>query len=1363
MPSLTPFLPPHWLRHLARRKRLPPAPAAARVKTALLLADVSGFTDLTERLQERGREGAETIAAIINRAFRPAVRAIESQGGSILGFGGDAISAIFPGRSSVRRAELAAIEIRRGIVNLGTIVTSAGGVTLGISQAIHFGSVHELHLGTDRRRHYLPAGPSVTALARLEKTASCGDIVMSGAARRQRAGEGTPRVRKWTHAAPNSRILRLYLDPNLAPLLGKRRGEYRLATVLFLETKGYSLTRLNTFFVKLVDVLESYGGVLLKTDLSIEGVKWMTVFGIPKAHERDADRAARVALEMMAAGVLRVRGGLHSGTVVNLSIGTASRRSLDVMGDVVNTAARVTGEAAWGEALVTEETRQRLTGVTTRRRGRRKVKGKAASLSLHCLLKARSSGRKLGVTSKLIGRNRELGLIVAALRRAAQGEGSVIAIEGDAGIGKSRLGYESALRARTMGMTVYEGQAVAFGGTAFHAIKHLLKRPLRLTEGADSEEVLSRVSKAASRLKMQQIDADHLAAVWGAHHPDSSIAHLKTEQVRQNSMIAVRNFCRALSRIGPHLLILEDLHWAGPETAEAIRWIAGEAERSAFVLLLIHRKGYDPPAEALRTTLGALSRGSMEKLLADRIGNVAEDVGRLVLQRAAGNPFYLEELLRHMLDSGILLRSQKRYRLVREVRAEDVPETIESLIAARLDSLGADARRVAHEASVVGRVFPADLIRKISGPAATRGIAELLSHELILKGGSKKYVFMHALTRDVAYATLLAQRRRRLHRKVANELEKLPKVETRLALLGHHRESAGQSRLARKAYLAGARHAVASHAQGAAERLYKSYFTLTRRTSAESSDARNEFGADVLQRQGRMKEAEAAHRQALAEARSIGGVRRQGLSFRHLGTLYWKTGRIREAQRSLAQSLRIAQKAGDIRGRGLALRILADLNREQGRMGLARRLFKRSLRIARKEGNKLDEGMVLGSLAILEREQGRMEEASRLYKRALAIHRRMGNLRSEGIVLGNMAAILMRLGRLEEAEELHDQALTVHRKVGNRRGEGIVLSNLANLLRERGRVGEALALYDHALAIAHETGNLRGQAHLLRDLAGLHQDRGQMERAEELYEESLAIHRRMGDRNQAGLLLNDLAGLCHDQGVLREARALYKQALAIFREVSNKEFEGVVLGNLASILNAKGQRTEAWRLFEEARAIHREVKSRRSEGIVILNQAILLMDQGRMREAGALFEEALAIHREVGNRRLEAITLGFLARWEAFTKGTMQRAIRYERNAEEVLSALGDKRELAMLLVFRGHNALAKGSTAAPFLKRARQLGREASAAKRSGLRIAIKRLHRAKRRFKSGAALVAGYCPEDLPAEWLAWLRDHRPEALAG
>ena len=801
MASLAPLVPPDLLKSLANQRRLPPTGHVDWLDAALLFSDISGFTALTEKLQQRGREGAEEISTVINRAFRPLLRALDRWEGSVFSFGGDAVFVVFSGQRAVSRAVAAAEEIRDQFERRGLIKTSVGATHLRIKQAIHCGRVKAAHLGSETRRHYLVCGASVSALARLEKEARSGRILLSAAARRRAAGERRPKARARNRLRVPPALVKPYVVPHVLASRAHFRGEFRRAVMAFIETKGHSLRRLQRFVLLLDEVLARFGGVLVSPDLSPVGTKWLCAFGAPTIHEDDGERAARTVIEILArcpAG-LDLRGGMHAGTVANTWIGGPTRRSYELLGDVTNTAARAAAKADWGEFLVTEAMQSHLRAIETRPRGSHRVKGKSRPLILHAIEGVRNFAGQVRVTGPMIGRDDELERIRHSLTAARRRRGSAFGIKGDAGMGKSRLKQEAVRLASELGFAVHEGRAASFQGKAYWTMGSLIKGALGVPEIVSREEILSRVDRASSELGLRLVDRHHLAEVLGARHPNSPIEQLDAETIRLNNNIAVESFVRALSRAQPRLLVLEDMHWADGASADTARWLARGVAKEAIVLLELYRPGYKVTAEATEIPLAELPDASVEALVLALLGSATADIVKRVRRKAGGNPFFVEEMVRH-LEEGSVGRGAPDTVGGLGDRIEGLPPSIEALIAARLDRLSPQVRRVAQLASVIGRQFSLELLGRLSAVSryASAAVEELAARELLVANPgdnpTTEYAFKHALTRDVVYAGIFVGHRRQDHRAVANAMEAAlgDAREDFLAVIGHHREQAGQ-------------------------------------------------------------------------------------------------------------------------------------------------------------------------------------------------------------------------------------------------------------------------------------------------------------------------------------------------------------------------------------------------------------------------------------------------------------------------------------------------------------------------------------------------------------------------------------------
>ena len=1277
------FLPPHLVKALARRRRLPAPPFVERFAAALLFSDISGFTALTEKLQARGREGAEEIADVIGAAFKPVLRSIRKWDGSLVNFGGDAVFAVFPGSSSVRRARATAEEIRELFENKPEVTTSAGMVRLSISQVIHYGTISGMHLGHDLRRQYLVAGPAVTTLKRLDRQAREGEVLLSPAARRQVGTERRPSPARARTPAVSPEVVHPYVPRHIHEVDPHFDGEYRRAAIVFFETRGWSLGRYQSFVEQLHRMLDAYEGILISSDISEHGAIWLCAFGAPVAHEHDLERAATTALRVVSeVDGVKLRGALHAGEVANIWLGDRHRRSFEMLGDVLNTAARSLARADWGEVVVTEATRRACKGIETEPHGRYEAKGKEKPLHLHRLVSARAPVREVRSAVPLVGRSREVKQLTAAVAAAQKGRGAVVGIEGDAGLGKSRLKWETAKLARERGFAVHEGRAAPFGAMPYGPIAAMVRHALGIVEGLGTEEVLAAVRVETGRLGLGPAHRHHLAEVLGARYDDSPLPHLDGKGIRLNNMLAVQAFCRALAAEVPRLFVLEDMHWADETTREAVGWLAAGIDTTRSLLLLLYRPGYTPDAAATELSLSALGRVHVRKMLRSLLGPLPPDFVTLVEQRCEGVPLYVEEVVWHFVETGFLVRQGSRIVPARKLRSDDSPGGIESLLRARLDRLSPHARRVAQYASVVGRAFT---LEQLAGfpelrPCLEPALDELNAHELVFEVGSNAYIFKHALIRDAAYSSLLARRRRELHRLVAVRIEQTRPAEAAedQALLGHHWQQAGDGERARGNYLAGARGALASHSHHEAQRLYRAYLELVDEPNLESITARAEL-ADSLD----------------------------------------LVGSTDEAHRELVRGVRESLATGDPRARPSIVRRLGTLQRKIGRMEEARATLIEARELARAVGDRSTEGTALGNLGVVHLEQGRLHEAQECFEQTLAIARADGDRRREAVALANMGELHYERGRLDEARATYQRSLALAREVGDRRREGQALANLGSMLLVCGRGDEAHGYYEQALAIAREVGDRGDERSLIGNLSSLHLIQGRTEDALEGYEQELVMTRAQRDRKGEKFVLGNLAIVRWNQGRMKEARDLYEQSLAISRELGDRKSEGSALGDLA----------------------------------------LLHAVEGRLPEARALNDAARTIHREMGNRMLEGILLGQMGDLELIA-GDLRRASALNAQGAACLDGPHEV-SLGLLLCRRGHIVLAGGETAGGLLARVRGIMKERSVDATSELGRALARLERAQAGFETGAAMVCGYAPEDLPEGQLQWLRKNRPEAV--
>ncbi|HXF37748.1 MAG TPA: ABC transporter substrate-binding protein [Actinomycetota bacterium] len=619
------------------------------------------------------------------------------------------------------------------------------------------------------------------------------------------------------------------------------REERKTVTAVFADLVGSTALaeRLEPEEVKLIvgeavsrviRAVEAFGGTV--KDLAGDGV--LALFGAPAAHEDDPERAVRAALRVLedlgtyAGEVQRgwgvegfgIRIGVQTGRVVVGPVGAGSRVELGAVGDAVNTAARLQAAAEPGQALIGEET-FRLVEPLFEWGERRALhlKGKRSPVAARPVLAARPAAARAGrgFQARLVGRERELAVVRERVDALLTGAGEILYVVGEPGIGKSRLLAEA--RAIAEGAPAprgrlrwLEGRCASYGESIpYFPFRDLLRGWLGATP--DQPELRLRVTllRALEELFGDRTGevAPYLAALLGLpSEPEGAarLAELSPEALQYRTFEVVRLLLRRLAEDGPVVVAVEDLHWADATSLQLVEALFADTEEAAILLLLTQRSERDHPSwrvkeEAARSFPHRTVELGLEPLTgeADREllhalagpGTLPAEMEARLLASAEGNPFFLEELVRSLVDGGALVREGDGWRFDHAVDV-DVPPTVEKVILARIDRLAPPERGVLTAASALGRQFGLPLLEAVApdGGSVRRSLVALQRLDLVReerRWPEPEFRFKHALIQEAAYRTLVGEHRRRLHRRAAEWLEERGgEGEDVTELLAHH-------------------------------------------------------------------------------------------------------------------------------------------------------------------------------------------------------------------------------------------------------------------------------------------------------------------------------------------------------------------------------------------------------------------------------------------------------------------------------------------------------------------------------------------------------------------------------------------------
>lgn len=1104
-PDLRPFSPVlarRWFSEDPGRRHL-------TVDGTLVFVDISGFTAMSERLNRLGRVGAEEVTALLNEMFTALLDVAYDRGGNLLKFGGDALLVQFDGDDHVARGTCAAWEMRAALRAAQPLSSSAGKVHLRMSVGVHTGRTDHVLVGTTHRE-LLVVGPVASGTVRYEGQAGAGQIVVSpevAAALSERirtrpAGDGdgvllvapprvgpTPLERPATDPASAGALLPVRLRTHLAT--GDVPAEHRPAVVAFVKFAGVDplfaeggpdavVEAVEQLVATVTAAAEPEDVCVLASDIDADGGKLILTAGVPESHEHDGERMLRALRSIVEADLpLPVKVGAHRGLVFCGAIGPPHRLTYTIIGDTVNLAARVMSQAGARTVLATAAVLERCrSGFEVTEQPPFKAKGKR-DLVVAYEVGPRRSARPVGVRGRfpLVGRDAEVEALLAEAAAARAGTGRVVELVGPAGMGKSRLVEE--LRARASEQPVVQvGCSRYEASTPYHAVAQLLCEVLGLPERAGPDDLHAAVDAQAPALVAW---LPLLGDVLGIDVPDTPLTtDLGAGFRTQRTVQAVEELLAAVLPTGA-TIVVEDVHWADPETWTTLVGLAQAAVASRpwlvvatarHPLALASRAGVDTTTvtvEPLGPDAGrALVYAAVEE------GLVSLDRGLVLLERAAGNPFFLQELLTARGGDDL-----------------ELPDSVDALVQDQLDRLPVPDRTLLADASVLGVEVDVQLLASVLGddPEALASRLGRLG-EFVEPLGGATFRFRHGLVHDGAYGRLPFRRRRDLHRSAASAIESDPGRAGRADLLSLHTYRAGAWEPARGYALTAARQAAARFANLTAAEQYRHALASSRQLpgldAAELATTWEDLG-DVLLRASAYEDAAEAYRRAKALAPRAWGMRLCG----KIGQLRERQGRYVPALWWYGRALSLDDGAA-VEDRARILVERAIVRARQGRADAAEALVDEASTLTADTCTQARVAYVRAWCAMLRGEDGRAHE-----QRCLELFVEAGDLVGQGLAfnISSMAAYCR--GDWHEAAPAYERAGAIRRRVGDEVAAAVAAGNLGELYSDQGRFDDARGLLLECRAVCRAAGFRSSELFATMVLGRLHARLGDFDAAED--------------------------------------------------------------------------------------------------------------------------------------------------------------------------------------------------------------------------------------------------------------------------
>jgi len=656
-------------------------------------------------------------------------------------------------------------------------------------------------------------------------------------------------------------------------------GERKTVTALFADIKGSTELMedldpeearaiIDPALKLMIDAVHRYGGYVVQS--TGDGI--FALFGAPAAHEDHPQRALYAALRIQDelkrhSNRVRAQGGLPIQTRIGVNTGEVVVRSIHTgagqteytpIGHTTNLASRMQALAPIGSVAVTEVTRRLCEAYfMLRALGATRVKGVSEPVNVYEVTGLgplrtrfqRAAGRGL---TRFVGREAELAEMRRALEAAREGHGKIVATTGEPGVGKSRLLFEFKAVVQSDCM-VLEAYSVSHGkASAYVPVVELLRKYFRIVPEDDPRQRRQKVIGKLFELDRSLEDAvPYVFGLLGIHEGDDPFAQMDAQIRRQRTQDALKRILLRESLNQPLIVVFEDLHWIDSETQALLDLLAGSIATAEILLLVNYRPEYshqwNSKAYYTQLRLDPLSAAGAAEMLDALLGDGKDLVAlkRLIVERTEGNPFFVEEIVQALFEDGALLRNGS-IKLVRSMNAVKVPATVQAVLAARIDRLPPEEKELLQTLAVIGREFPAALVGKVSQRTETV-LDGMLSHlqgaEFIYEQPAfpdVEYIFKHALTQEVAYNSVLVERRKLLHHQIAEAIESLfsDRLDDHLKDLAHHYRRSNNSLKAIE-YLrrAGEQAAVRAFYEAAIEQLNSALELLTKLDAGRARDA----------------------------------------------------------------------------------------------------------------------------------------------------------------------------------------------------------------------------------------------------------------------------------------------------------------------------------------------------------------------------------------------------------------------------------------------------------------------------------------------------------------------------------------------
>lgn len=1253
---LSKYLPAHFTEIYSEIKKS----NFVRKNGSVMFADISGFTNMSEKLTSKGKEGSEEISRIINDVFQSLISIVSYSGGSVYKFGGDAITVFFPESIDKKTVLNTSIEMQKAILQFSKIKTIAGTFSLKMKIGLASGSSLIGQLGKEQKGYFI-AGDTLDTACDCEHSANQGEIIVTKEfyellekknyekikkfykitySKNSKTGIPQKKIKrkqaKWHNEFINDVLVEREISGG-----GTKSGELRNCTVVFLNFTGVSYGKdfnyyvLNNFYSLASATVNKYNGFINKIDMGDKGNKLIILFGAPVATEKNEEYALRAVEELryLCPKEIDIRIGVNDGNIYFGVIGAIHRREFTVMGNAVNLSARLMASAEKNEIIISSSIRNRVPEIEIEKDRKLKLKGVKELFevsSFKHILETRKSKR-----FKLIGRKKEQNLYKDVV---SKGKAFLINIKAEAGLGKSVL-VNKFFEDRLKDGRCYLVNCLSYTkNNSFFAVKEFIARFAGVRIFDDQMTKLDKLQKLMKRIGEEE-NTDLYASFlsWKDFEGNVSDPGLKDFFVDISSALFYK-----IIKEDNSILFVEDTHWMDSASIDFFRSLLYVFDRKSESghLHFVFRPDknmsvFEEDDNAYTIVLSNLEFEDGKDFLIQKFNlvSISKKIYEQIYHKTKGNPFFIEEILLSLKNEGkfiqvsdkrnsimiedkfmserdkelaILEKQDIKFKLKPSIKTINIPNNVNDMVLARIDKLDENSKTILKISSVIGRVFQFNILKQLQN---LKEIAEKLNIKdslfdltkfdltLFEETSENEYLFKHAITQEVAYETLLYSMRRKFHTSIAKLYEENYKGNISDAYeLLAYHYRHTNNKEKAKYYLL--KSAISAKNKFAFKESFR-YLTDFRKYKMTSEEKAESYFYDIEMYRTLEKNKEAMQ------------ICHKLMKKFVEGTLYHQKAHVKKINllKRNSEYKKVIKEVSNIKKFvNNDLKIEAHLDALYSRIWLRdskglEKMIEKVNNIIKKSSSveyKTNILLVKGLKLFYER---KFVDAISIYNRVIKQANGVNLLHMKFMALQNIASSYGHLGELEKAFDYYEKVFNEAKKIHNFELIMRAIDGLAKVSYLKGEFKKAEKYIKDGIKLTNRTGKIKIKELILESLSNVRLAQGKFDDVLKLCSEREEIAKKINDDTRLAMIWDIKGDTIFKKGQFKKALKIYKENLKFSKKINYIVGVGHSYGNIANCYAELGNIDESIKYYKKQIDYSKENNDIFSEGKAMFNLA----------------------------------------------------------------------------------------------------------------------------------------------------------------